>query len=65
MAVYKGPENLLSIRIDAAKAAIAYEKPRLQAVEHTGKNGEPIETKTMQEIQLSDESLARLRALVE
>jgi hypothetical protein len=43
MAVYKDPENPLSIRIDAAKAAIGYEKPRLQAIEHTGADGGPIE----------------------
>lgn len=32
MAVYKDPENLLGVRIDAAKAAIAFEKPRLSSV---------------------------------
>ena len=42
MAVYKDPENALPIRVDAAKAALAYEKPRLSAVEHTGKDGAPI-----------------------
>lgn len=38
-------DTLLSIdtRLDAAKAAIPYEKPKLAAVELTGANGNPIE----------------------
>ena len=36
IAVYKDPENELNVRLDAAKAAIGYEKPRLAAVEHSG-----------------------------
>jgi hypothetical protein len=33
MAVYKDPRQPMNVRIDAAKAAVGYEKPRLQAVE--------------------------------
>jgi hypothetical protein len=34
IAVYKDPEMPLNIRVDAAKAAIGYEKPKLNASEH-------------------------------
>ena len=34
IAVYKDPEMPLNVRVDAAKAAISFEKPRLQASEH-------------------------------
>lgn len=43
MTVYKSPAHEWPIRIDAAKAAIRYEKPSLAAVEHTGKDGGPIQ----------------------
>lgn len=33
-----------SVRLDAAKAAAPYCHPRLAAIEHTGKDGGPIET---------------------
>ena len=33
MAIYKDPSHEMALRLDAAKAAIGYEKPRLQAVE--------------------------------
>ena len=36
MAVYKDTTLPLQTRLDAAKSAIAYEKPRLAAVEHSG-----------------------------
>lgn len=36
MTIYKNPEFPLPLRLDAAKAAISYEKPRLAAVEHSG-----------------------------
>lgn len=37
----EGAEN--PIRLDAAKAAAQYVHPKLAAVEHTGKGGEPIQ----------------------
>lgn len=43
MAVYKHPEMGLGARLDAAKAAVPYEKSRLASVEHTGADGGPIE----------------------
>jgi hypothetical protein len=39
MSVYKDTEQPIDIRIDAAKAAIRYEKPALSNVEATGKDG--------------------------
>jgi hypothetical protein len=40
IAVYKNPEIPLNLRVDAAKAAVGYEKPRLNASEHSLRNGE-------------------------
>lgn len=42
MAIYKNPDNPLELRLDAAKAAIGYEKPRLAAVEHKGDKDKPV-----------------------
>ena len=39
MTVYKDPRHSAQVRNDAAKAALPYEKHRLNAVEHTGKDG--------------------------
>lgn len=36
VAVYKDPANEWNLRLDAAKAAIRYEKPALAAIEHSG-----------------------------
>ena len=40
IAVYKDPEMPLNVRVDAAKAAIGYEKPRLNASEHNLKSSD-------------------------
>lgn len=40
IAVYKNPEVPLNLRVDAAKAAVGYEKPRLNASEHNIRGGE-------------------------
>jgi hypothetical protein len=58
VAVYKDPRVTLSERIDAAKAAAVYEKPRLVAIEHTGKDGGPIKTE-----EVSDTDRARALAV--
>lgn len=42
MAVYKDVTMPWPMRIDAAKAAISYEKPRLAAVEHSGNQDKPL-----------------------
>src|SRR6478736_5819973 len=42
MAVYKDQTQPLQIRLDAAKSAIAYEKPRLAALEHSGDADKPV-----------------------
>jgi hypothetical protein len=39
MTVYKDPRQPWNIRVDAAKAALAYEKPRLAAIELSGTFG--------------------------
>jgi hypothetical protein len=36
MLIYKDTSQPLPLRVDAAKVAIAYEKPKLAAVEHSG-----------------------------
>lgn len=41
--VYKDQDLPLATRIDAAKAAIRYEKPALASVQHGGNDGGPIE----------------------
>lgn len=40
--VYRDPRLDWPLRLDAAKAAIRFEKPSLAAIEHTGKDGESI-----------------------
>src|SRR5579872_3131387 len=39
MAVYKDKRNPVELRVDAAKAAAPYEKPRLNTVDHGVKKG--------------------------
>lgn len=46
MAVYKNLDLPLPLRLDAAKAAIGYEKPKLAAVQHSGDPDSPLETVT-------------------
>ena len=43
VAVYKDETNDLYMRLDAAKSAIPYEKPRLSSIEHVGRDRGPIE----------------------
>lgn len=43
MAVYRNQDLPLDVRLDAAKAAIGYEKPRLAAVEHSGDAENPVQ----------------------
>lgn len=42
-----------AMRFEAAKAAAPYVHPRLAAVEHTGKDGGPIETKEVSDMELA------------
>ena len=46
IAVYKDTEQPMNTRLDAAKAAIGYEKPRLAAVEHKGDPENPVHVKS-------------------
>jgi hypothetical protein len=42
MTVYKDPQMPIERRIDAAKAAVGYEKPKLAAVSQSGEDGGPM-----------------------
>jgi hypothetical protein len=42
ISVYKDPGHPLPLRLDAAKAAISFEKPKLAAVEHSGDADNPV-----------------------
>jgi hypothetical protein len=42
ISVYKDPNHPLPLRLDAAKAAISFEKPKLAAVEHSGDADNPV-----------------------
>jgi hypothetical protein len=42
IAIYQNPDNDMHSRIDAAKAALPYETPRLTSMELKGENGGPI-----------------------
>ena len=46
VAVYKNPNLDHHARQDAAKAALPYEKPRLQAVTPANKGGEPLKVRS-------------------
>lgn len=48
MAIYKDPTNEMALRLDAAKAAIGYEKPRLSAVEMKAEVDASIEVSTIE-----------------
>lgn len=43
MMVYRDPDIHVQTRLEAAGKAIQFEKPRLAAVQHTGREGGPIE----------------------
>ena len=44
IATYKNPNLDLHVRLEAAKAALPYEKPRLQAVTLANEGGEPLKS---------------------
>lgn len=50
MTIYKDPTQPMPLRIDAAKASIGYEKPKLAAIEHSGDPENPVETVTRIEL---------------
>lgn len=45
LAIMNNPKKSPALRADMAKAAAPYVHARLGAIEHTGKNGKPIEYK--------------------
>ena len=57
MTIYKDPNQPLDVRMDAAKAAIAYEKPRLAAIEHGGTLGIISHEDRLREIEAMNASL--------
>jgi hypothetical protein len=63
LSVMRSEEAEQKERIDAAKAAAPYIHPRLNAVELTGKDGEPIQSETT--VTLDANTAERLRRLVE
>lgn len=62
MSLYKDPDMPIEKRLDAAKAALPYEKPRLAAHQHTGPNGGPIQTVDLSK--LSDDEFNHLEAIL-
>ena len=54
MAVYKDTTHPLPVRIDAAKAAISFERPKLAAVTHAGDADNPIHNRTVIEQRIVD-----------
>jgi hypothetical protein len=46
VAVYKDPRIDLETRLDAAAKAARYEKPTLQAIEHSGNQDKPVQQVT-------------------
>lgn len=46
IAVYKDTSIPLPVRIDAAKAAIGFEKPKLNSTKHSGDADNPVHTST-------------------
>jgi hypothetical protein len=50
IATYKNPNLDLHVRLDAAKAALPYEKPRLQTVTLANEGGEPLKVRSELEI---------------
>lgn len=48
MAIYKNPINDMALRLDAAKAAVGYEKPKLAAVDMKAEVDASIEVSTIE-----------------
>ncbi len=61
VSVYRDTTQPMELRLNAAKAAIAYEKPRLQSVTMAGADGGAIEIRRL--ANLSDEELDFLEAI--
>jgi hypothetical protein len=61
VSVYRDTTQPMELRLNAAKAAIAYEKPRLQSVTMAGADGGPIEYRNLG--LLTDEELDQLEAI--
>ena len=59
MAIYKDPTHPMPLRIDAAKAAIGFEKPKLAALQHSGDKDNPMETLQRVEIHVVDSQSER------
>ncbi len=51
--VMRAADVPLDMRFDAAKSAAPYVHPKLAAIEHTGKDGGPIETRKMGDLEVA------------
>lgn len=60
MSIYKDPDMPIDKRLDAAKAALPYEKPKLSSTQHSGPNGGAIPIDLMN---VSADDLNRLENL--
>lgn len=47
LTVMRDPAKEFDVRLDAAKSAAPYVHPKLAAIEHTGKDGGPIQTEEL------------------
>jgi hypothetical protein len=61
MAIYKDTRNDPELRLEAAKAAMPYEKPRLSAVEHSGSIGTSHEERLFERLKAEEAEKARRR----
>jgi hypothetical protein len=63
LAVMRSPKSPPALRFEAAKRAAPYRHPKLASIEHTGKDGGPIETRELSPIELAQRiSFALARA---
>ena len=58
MAIYKDTRNDPELRLEAAKAAMPYEKPRLSAVEHSGSIGTTHEERLFERLKAQESDQA-------
>lgn len=65
LGVMRDPAKDFEVRLDAAKSAAPYVHPKLAAIEHTGKDGGPIETKDLTESDLAREVAFLLSSAVQ
>ncbi len=65
LAVMRNPRLPVAMRFDAARSAAPYIHPRLSAIEHTGKDGGPIITERVSDIEAGRRMLFLLNQAAE